>query len=55
MANITQVSRAGKELAVLVERDRHDAISREKGFFHSVAVMNVNVDIHYTLVSTAHG
>jgi hypothetical protein len=47
---VAEVACARKELAVLVERDGHDAISCEKGFFDAIAVMDVDIDIDYTLV-----
>lgn len=50
MTSITEITCTGKELAILVERDSHDAVSGEKGFFDSIAVMNVDIDIDYTLV-----
>lgn len=50
MTSITEVTCTGKELAVLVERYGHDAISGEKGFFDSVSVMDVDINVDYTLM-----
>lgn len=44
---ILQRSCPGKELAVLVERARHDAVGRVEGLLHAVAVMAVNVDVEH--------
>ena len=36
--------------AVFVETDGHDTISGIESFFHSIAVVHINVNIEYPLV-----
>lgn len=42
---VSDVTRSGEELAVLVKRARHDTVGRVKGLFHAIAMVNVNVDV----------
>ncbi|KAJ8576738.1 hypothetical protein ON010_g2470 [Phytophthora cinnamomi] len=51
MADILEVARSGEELAVLVERARHDTVRRVEGLLHTVAVVDVNIDVQDALVS----
>ena len=41
------VAGAGEEVAEFVEGDGHDAVGRVEGFFHAVAVMDVDVDVQH--------
>lgn len=45
-----QVAGAGKVLPVLVKGHGHDAVRGVEGLLHSVAVMDVNVDVEHALV-----
>lgn len=50
VADILEVTRTREELAVLVERARHDAVGRVEGLLHAIAVVDVNVDVQDALV-----
>lgn len=39
-------------IAILVERDRHYAVSREEGLLDAITVMDVNVKVEHTRVMT---
>lgn len=49
-ADVAELASAGKVLAVLVKRDRHDAIGRVKRLLNSVAVMDVDVNVKDALL-----
>lgn len=44
-ANVMKVAGARKEIAIFVERHCHDTIGAVEGFFDTIAVMHINVDI----------
>jgi hypothetical protein len=47
--DLIHVSRSREELLpIFVERDSHDSISVVKGFFHPIAVMNVDINVQHT-------
>ena len=46
----SELSSSREILAILVETDSHDTISGIESFFHSIAVVHVNVNIEYPLV-----
>jgi hypothetical protein len=48
--DITKLTGAGEVLAVLVERNSHDAIGRVEGLFDTIAVVNINIDIKDSLL-----
>ena len=39
-----------EEFSVLVETDCHDSVRRVESFFNTITVMDVNVDIHDSLM-----
>ena len=43
--DIPKLAGAGEVLAVFMEGDSHDTVGGVKGFFYSVAVMDINIDI----------
>lgn len=45
-----QVTRAGEILSVLVEWNRHHAVCGVKSLLHTVAVVDVNVNVEDSLV-----
>ena len=49
-ADVAQVAGAREVLAVLVERDGHDAIGGVEGLLDAVAVVHVDVDVEHALV-----
>eukprot|EP00051_Salpingoeca_urceolata_P005907 m.78637 g.78637 ORF g.78637 m.78637 type:complete len:485 (+) comp14592_c0_seq3:64-1518(+) len=51
MPNILDVAGARKVLSVLVKRHRHHSVGAVKCLFHTVAVMNVNVNVQHALMS----
>ena len=51
VANLVGVAGAGKEIPVLVERQRHHPVRTVKRFLHTVPVMNVDVDVQHSLVA----
>ena len=44
------ISSPGEEVAELVERHRHDTVSNVKGLFHTIAVVDVDIDVEDTRV-----
>jgi hypothetical protein len=50
--DIAELTGTREVLAVLVERNRHDTISRVEGLFDAIAVVNINIDIKNTLLET---
>lgn len=48
--NVAKLAGAREVLAILVERDCHNAIGRVKGFLNTVTVVHVNVDVEYALL-----
>mmetsp|Transcript_43560 Transcript_43560/g.130630 ORF Transcript_43560/g.130630 Transcript_43560/m.130630 type:complete len:274 (+) Transcript_43560:125-946(+) len=46
-AIVVERARAREELAVLVERDRHHAVTQIEGLLNAVAVVDVNVDVQH--------
>ena len=48
--NIAKLARTRKVFAILVEGNRHDAVSGVEGFFDAVAVVDINVDIEDALL-----
>jgi hypothetical protein len=44
-SDILDVSSSREEFSVFVERTGHDSISRVEGFFDSVSVMNIDIDV----------
>jgi hypothetical protein len=49
-ADVTKLASPREVLAVLVERDRHDAISGVERLLDSITVMNIDVDVENTLL-----
>ena len=47
VSDVIQSSCAGEEVAILVEADCHHSISLQKGFFHPITVMDVNVHVQH--------
>ena len=47
LPHVGDVARAGEVVPVLVEGHRHYAVRQVERFFHAVAVMNVDVHVHY--------
>ena len=45
-----QISCSREVFPILVKGDRHDAISGVECFFHSVAMVNINVNVQHSLV-----
>lgn len=50
--DITKFTSAGEVLAVLVERDSHDAVRGVEGFFDTVAMVNVDVNVENALLES---
>jgi hypothetical protein len=50
--DIAELTGTREVFAVLVERNRHDTISRVEGLFDAIAVVNINIDIKNTLLET---
>jgi hypothetical protein len=44
---------SGEEFSVLVETDSHDSICRVEGLFNTITVVDVDIDINYSLVISA--
>ena len=45
--NVRDIARSGEVVAVFVERNGHHAICEVEGLFDAVAVVDINVDVHY--------
>ena len=50
VANVADITGSWEKFSKFVEWNGHDAISREKGFFYTVSVMDINVNIKNTIV-----
>ena len=50
--NVAQLAGTGEVLAVLVEGYGHDAIRRVKGFFDTIAVVHIDVNVKNALLET---
>lgn len=50
--DVAELTGTREVLAILVERNRHDTISRVEGLFDAIAVVNINIDIKNTLLET---
>lgn len=51
-SNIFDISSPGEEFTVLVERTGHDSIGRVEGFFNSISMVNIDVDVEDSRVIT---
>ena len=49
-ADVAKLTGTGEVLAVLVERNSHDTVSCVEGFFNTIAVVNINVNIENSLL-----
>lgn len=49
-SDIVKTTCAREVVTILMERDSHDPISRQKGLLNTVAMMAVNVDVEHSLV-----
>lgn len=50
--NVAQLAGTGEVFAVLVEGYGHDAIRRVKGFFDTIAVVHIDIDVENALLET---
>mmetsp|Transcript_37357 Transcript_37357/g.77510 ORF Transcript_37357/g.77510 Transcript_37357/m.77510 type:complete len:265 (+) Transcript_37357:434-1228(+) len=50
VANVRDITSARKILSKLVERTRHDTVCAVESFFHSITMMNVDINVEHTLV-----
>ena len=48
LADIPHTSGSGEIITVFVEGHGHYAVCEVEGFFYAIAVVNVNVNVHYT-------
>jgi hypothetical protein len=51
-ADVAKFARAWEIFAVLVERDRHNAVCRVEGFLNPVSVMDIDIDVKNSLFET---
>ena len=51
-ADIPKFAGAREVLSVLVERDCHDAVGAVEGFFDTITVVHINVDVEHARVET---
>jgi hypothetical protein len=49
-SNIAQLAGPGKELAVFMERHRHDSVCCVKRLFNTIAMVDINIDIEHALI-----
>lgn len=50
--DVAKFASTGEVLAIFVERDSHDTISRVESFLHTIAMVNINVDVEDPLLES---
>lgn len=51
-ADVAQFAGSGKVLAIFVERDSHDTVGGVESLFHTIAMVNVDIDIKDSLLES---
>jgi hypothetical protein len=51
---VTDLTGPWEEFSVLVETDSHDSIGRIEGFFDTITVVDVDVDVEHSGVISGH-
>jgi len=50
MSDVLHITRARKEIAILVERDRHHSVRTIERLFNTISVMDINVNVQNTMM-----
>jgi hypothetical protein len=50
MASVLDITSAWEEIAISMERYGHDSICAVEGFLDSISMMNVDIDIEYSVM-----